>query len=312
MSSDVELYEKKYPDTWVVMQNKVSQAFKDMTIDEKRIIMLASAVARIKDATEQTAIEITAKEFSEACNLEKKSVYQQLKDASYNLMKRSFSYVDEKNKVVAVQWVIRTRYDDGFISIYFPSEVLYMLKVFDKFNPYTKYKKANVLSLKLNYSIDLYHLAKKHEAMGGFTISLDDYKAQLQTPDSYEKINNLKSNAVNKPIKEINEKTDIKITYANVKRGRTVTGLKFTVKAKPSPKLKDVIKDDDQDLKVPKDKQISLFLDRFVNDPSISGLAPAGMTMSEYKSIVRTKLQDYDYVQKHKEVLKSIGYTPYP
>lgn len=311
MSSDVELYEKKYPDTWVVMQNKVSQAFKDMTIDEKRIIMLASAVARIKDATEQTAIEITAKEFSEACNLEKKSVYQQLKDASYNLMKRSFSYVDEKNKVVAVQWVIRTRYDDGFISIYFPSEVLYMLKVFDKFNPYTKYKKANVLSLKLNYSIDLYHLAKKHEAMGGFTISLDDYKAQLQTPDSYEKINNLKSNAVNKPIKEINEKTDIKITYANVKRGRTVTGLKFTVKAKPSPKLKDVIKDDDQDLKVPKDKQISLFLDRFVNDPSISGLAPAGMTMSEYKSIVRTKLQDYDYVQKHKKVLKSIGYSPY-
>jgi len=310
MSSDVELYEKKYPDTWVVMQNKISQAFKDMTIDEKRIIMLASAVARIKDATEQTAIEITAKEFSESCSLERKSVYQQLKDASHNLMKRSFSYVDEKGKNVAVQWVIRTRYDDGFISIYFPDEVLYMLKVFDKFNPYTKYKKANVLSLKLSYSIDLYHLAKKHEAMGGFSISLDEYKAQLQTPDSYEKINNLKTNAVNKPVQEINKKTDITITYENIKRGRTVTGLKFTVKAKPQPKIKDVIKDDNKALKVPNDKQILLFLDRFVNDPKISGLAQAGMSMSDYKNIVRTKLQDHDYVQKYKEVLRSVGYDP--
>lgn len=310
MSSDVELYEKKYPDTWVVMQNKISQAFKDMTIDEKRIIMLASAVARIKDATEQTSIEITAKEFSESCSLERKSVYQQLKDASHNLMKRSFSYTDERGKTVAVQWVIRTRYDDGFISIYFPDEVLYMLKVFDKFNPYTKYKKANVLSLKLSYSIDLYHLAKKYEAMGGFSISLDEYKAQLQTPDSYEKINNLKTNAVNKPIQEINKKTDITITYENIKRGRMVTGLKFTVKAKPQPKLKDVIKDDSKALKVPNDKQISLFLDRFVNDPKISSLAQAGMSMSDYKNIVRTKLQDHDYVQKYKEVLRSIGYDP--
>lgn len=239
MSSDIELYEKKYPANWIVMQNKISQAFKDMTIDEKRIIMLASSIARVKDATEQTAIEITAKDFSEACTLNKKSVYQQLKDASYNLMKRSFSYVDEKNRKVAVQWVIRTRYEDGFISIYFPSEVLYMLKVFDKFNPYTKYKKSDVLSLKLNYSIDLYHLAKKYEGMGGFSISLDDYRGQLQTPDSYDKINNLKSNAVDKPIKEINEKTDITITYENVKRGRTVVGLKFTVKAKPTLTIKD-------------------------------------------------------------------------
>lgn len=239
MSSNIELYEKKYPANWVVMQNKISQAFKDMTIDEKRIIMLASSIARVKDATEQTAIEITAKEFSEACTLNKKSVYQQLKDASYNLMKRSFSYVDEKDRKVAVQWVIRTRYEEGFISIYFPSEVLYMLKVFDKFNPYTKYKKSDVLSLKLNYSIDLYHLAKKYEGMGGFSISLDDYKAQLQTPNSYDKINNLKSNAVDKPIKEINEKTDIIVTYENLKRGRSVVGLKFTVKAKPTLTIKD-------------------------------------------------------------------------
>jgi len=298
MNSDVELYEKKYPDHLVVMQNKISQAFKDMTIDEKRIIMLASTVARIKDATEQTAIEITAKNFSEACNLEKKSVYQQLKVASHNLMKRSFSYVDEKGKTVAVQWVIRTRYDEGFISINFPAEVLYMLKVFDKFNPYTKYKKADVLSLKLSYSIDLYHLAKKYEGMGGFTISLDDYKAQLKTPDSYEKINNLKSNAVDKPIQEINEKTDIKITYENVKRGRTVIGLKFTVKAKPQPKPILKINNGKKEITVAdlKDKQIEALVctEAFKADYNhlISASSPVNTDYKLWKPTMSKRLKD--------------------
>jgi plasmid replication initiation protein len=234
MNSNIELYQKKYPATLVVMQNKISQAFKDMTIDEKRLIMLASALARIGDATEQTAINITVQDFSEACNVPRTSVYKKLKESSHNLMKRSFSYTDERGRIVAVQWVIRARYDDGFISIYFPEEVLYALKVFDKFNPYTKYKKENVLSLKLSYSIDLYHLAKKYEGIGGFTMTLDEYKEQLKTPSSYDRINNLKDNAIDKPIKEINKKTDIEISYENIKRGSKVTGLKFTVK----PKLK--------------------------------------------------------------------------
>lgn len=310
MSSDIEIYEKKYPETWVVMQNKISQAFKDMTIDEKRIIMLASSVARIKDATEQTAIEITANDFSEACALNKKSVYQQLKSASYNLMKRSFSYVDEKGKTVAVQWVIRTRYDEGFISINFPDEVLYMLKVFDKFNPYTKYKKADVLSLKLSYSIDLYHLAKKYEAMGGFTISLDNYRAQLQTPDSYDKINNLKNNAVDKPIKEINAKTDVIVTYENVKRGRSVVGLKFTVKPK---RLKNEViteaNKNDRDIPLLSSGQMNLFLDKFASDPSVSSLAPIGISMQAYKEIVRSNLSEHDYRQKHKKALFRAGYV---
>ena len=131
MNSNIELYQKKYPATLVVMQNKISQAFKDMTIDEKRLIMLASALARIGDATEQTAINITVQDFSEACNVSRTSVYKKLKESSHNLMKRSFSYTDERGRIVAVQWVIRARYDDGFISIYFP-ELCFILNSVSK------------------------------------------------------------------------------------------------------------------------------------------------------------------------------------
>lgn len=236
MDDDVEIYNKRYPEKWVVIQNRITQAFREMSIDEKRIIILASPLVRISNATEKTPIDVTAFEFAELSEIDTHSAYKQMRLASKKLMKRTFIYEDKDGDDTEVQWVIRAKYANGYVSMHFTDEVIYLLKVFDSLNPYTKYLKDDVLSLKFNYSIDLYHLAKKFEGMGGFTMSLEDYRKELGTPKSYERINNLKDNAVVIPIKEINEKTDLIITYENIKRGRTVTGLKFIVKSKHKTK----------------------------------------------------------------------------
>lgn len=310
MSSEVDLYEKKYPRNWVVMQNKILQAFYKMTVDEKRLLLLASPIARLIDATQDDAIEITATDFATECGIKVNSAYSQMRDASLTLMSKQFSYKNEKGKRVYVQWVIRSIYDEACVSLCFTREVLLMLKEFDKNNPFTKYKKEHVLALKGEYSIDMYHLAKKHQAMSKFYMSLDDYRSELGLTDTYARINNLKARTLHPALDEISEKTDIKLSYENRKRGGRVIGFDFTVKAKPQPKIKDALKDDSTALKVPNDKQISLFLDRFVNDSSISGIAPTGMSMSDYKTIVTRNLKDHDYVQKHKKVLRRIGYDP--
>ena len=232
MSSLTDTYEKKYPENWVVMQNRIEQCFHKMTLDEKRLLILASPTARMIDASEKDAIEVTAEQFANECGIKVSSAYKQLEVASKNLLNRSFSYINERGKRVGVTWVIRAIYEDGYISVCFPDEVLIMLKAFDASNPFTKYKKENVLLLKGEYSIDLYHIAKKYEGMSTFQMTLEDYKLELGLPKSYNRINNLKARALEPAIKEINEKTDINITYENIKRGRTVIGLKFTVKPK--------------------------------------------------------------------------------
>lgn len=160
MSSLTSTYEKKYPENWVVMQNRIEQCFHKMTLDEKRLLILASPTARMIDASEKDAIEVTAEEFANECGIKISSAYKQLEIASKNLLNRSFSYINERGKRVGVTWVIRAVYEDGYISVCFPDEVLIMLKAFDASNPFTKYKKENVLLLKGEYSIDLYHIAK--------------------------------------------------------------------------------------------------------------------------------------------------------
>ena len=113
MTNNIDSYEKKYPDKWVVMQNKITQAFREMTIDEKRLIILASPIVRLSEATEQTAIEILASEFSKFSDIDEKSAYKQMKTASKKLMKRTFIYNDKNEAETEVQWIIRSRYQDG-------------------------------------------------------------------------------------------------------------------------------------------------------------------------------------------------------
>ena len=314
MSNDVELYEKKYPEKWIVMQNTITQAFREMSIDEKRIIILASPLVRISNATEKTSIDITASEFARLSEIDTNSAYKQMKTASRKLMKRTFIYEDKDGDDTEVQWVIRSKYANGYISMHFTDEVIYLLQVFDSFNPYTKYLKDDVLSLKFNYSIDLYHLAKKFEAMGGFSMSLDEYRQELGTPKSYARINNLKDNAVDVPIKEINEKTDLQITYENIKRGRTVTGLKFTVKAKPNKKKGlDLLNQNDESREiVPLTvKQIDRFAPLLANYAPFGSHAPSGKSTQEVISWLHTQLRDGAFLKKHKKHLLAVGYT-YP
>ena len=278
MSNDVAVFDAKYPENWVVMQNKITQAFREMSIDEKRIIILASPLVRLSKATEQTPIEVTASQFADLSEIDTHSAYKQLKAASKKLMKRTFVYEDKDGDDTEVQWVIRSKYANGYVSMYFTDEVIHLLKVFDSLNPYTKYLKEDILSLKLTYSIDLYHLAKKYQGMGGFTMSLDDYRKELGTPKSYARINNLKDNAVDAPIKEINENTDINLSYENIKRGRQVVGLKFTVKGKPkSKKMLDVKRDPHTE---------DMFTIEGLNDKQLGRIVRNPAFMAEYNHLV--------------------------
>ena len=228
---------KTYPPSWVVMQNNISECFKSMSIDEKRLLILSSPLARTQGITEKDAIFIRVDEFAKECGIKTQSAYVQLEMASKSLIKRYFSYHNGKGKKVLSNWVIDCTYESGGIAIRFPEIVLLMLTHFDKLNPYTKYKKDIVLKLKKDYSFDIYHLAKKHQAMGQFEMSLEHLKQELGLPDSYQDLSNLKKRVIAPSLNEITANTDIDLSYENVKQGRSVVGFKFTVKEKPKPKV---------------------------------------------------------------------------
>ena len=231
---------KHYPKDWVVLQNRVVECFRAMSLDEKRLFIMATPLARTTKVSSNEPIFISSSEFAIECGIDLSTAYTALEAASDRLFTRFFGYTAENGDRVKMRWVNKVIYKagQGGSELYFSDEVLLLLREFDALNPYTKYKKEVVLRLKKDYSLDFYHLAKKHQAMGGFQISLDELFQQLGLPESYRtRMNNLKYRVIEPSLNEITANTDIDLSYENVKRGRSVVGFKFTVKEKPKPKV---------------------------------------------------------------------------
>ena len=233
------LDQKHYPKDWVVLQNRVIECYRSMSLDEKRLFIMATPLARTTKVSSNDPIFISSSDFARECGVDLSTAYTALEMASDRLFTRFFGYTAENGDRVKMRWVNKVIYKagQGGSELYFSDEVLLLLREFDALNPYTKYKKEVVLRLKKDYSLDFYHLAKKHQTMGGFQISLDELFEQLGLPESYRRIGNLKDRVIKPSLDEITANTDIDLSYENVKRGRSVVGFKFTVKEKPKPKV---------------------------------------------------------------------------
>jgi hypothetical protein len=108
----------------------------------------------------------------------------------------------------------------------------YLLEAQKKF---LKYKLENILSLRSGYSIRIYEilkdwleLNKRYGNKAEKIISIDEFRNMLEIPHSY-RYNDIKRFVLNKAQEELAKHTDIKFTYEEIKTGRRVTHLKFTI-----------------------------------------------------------------------------------
>ncbi|RKG29098.1 MULTISPECIES: replication initiation protein [Acinetobacter] len=306
------LDKKHYPKDWVVLQNRVVECFKSMTLDEKRLFIMATPLARTTNISSGEPIYISTEEFASACGIEITGAYTALGIATKKLFDRYFGYTRADKAKVNVRWVYKTVYGEGGAELYFTDEVLLLLREFDALNPYTKYKKEVVLRLKKDYSLDFYHLAKKHQTMGSFQISLDELFEQLGLPDSYQDLSNLKKRVIKPSLDEITANTDIDLTYENVKRGRSVVGFKFTVKEKPKPKLIAPTRDPntvDMFFEM-SDSQINMFGNQLSKLPELGKYAVGNEGYEALASRLKDMLKDPEKQKLLVPHLKKLGFNP--
>lgn len=234
INQDDEIFTKdtRYPRDQSVMQNRMIEAWNSMSIDEKRIFILASPLVRLCDATERTRFSISAKHYAEACDIEVSSAYSQLKQAADNLRGRYFSYINNKGKRVSVHWVIRIEYSEAEISFYFPDEVLFMLSVFDSQNTYTRFKIETALKLKGAHSLQLYQLLKQYEKIGYREFTVEQFRQIFELTKKYSIISNLRIRVIEPAILEISEQTDLKVTFSQILEGKRISGFRFDIHTK--------------------------------------------------------------------------------
>ncbi len=228
----------------VVKDNALMNASYNLEVTEQRLILLAIINAREthQGITSDSKLEIHANDYASQFHVTKEAAYKALKTAVNNLFERQFSFKEETKKgigVVRSRWVSRIKYidDSAILEITFAPDVVPLITRLEKH--FTSYQIQQVTQLTGKYAIRLYELLIAWREVGKVPqIELSEFRAKLGVEDDeYKAMNHFKSRVLEPSIKQINQHTDITVSYEQHKRGRTITGFSFKFKHKQQPKV---------------------------------------------------------------------------
>ena len=106
---------------------------------------------------------------------------------------------------------------------------------------FTEYQLHYLLSLKSAYSIKIYKLLYQYKNIKSRTFKVADIKEQCGLADKYPQYKNFKQRIIVPSIAQINELTDLHVTFNEIKLGRSVDKIEFHFKLKDKPIHSDFI-----------------------------------------------------------------------
>lgn len=272
----------------VIKSNNFVEASYKLTLDEMRVLLLTLGV--LDPDKPKREFEFTVADFASRFGVDEKIAYQQVSKAIDKLGGRWA--VIEKTKKVERKVTFLTE------QAYFKGEGRFQIILHEKLMPYisklkgrfTRYNLDYVVNFSGFHSIRLYELMAQYRIGGEREISLTDLKDWLQISDKYDRYNNFNQRVLTPAITEINEKSDLKVIYEQIKRGRRIVALKFTIQTK-----KNVIKTEQKRPPFPHKNKYGKFVKLDKQNPAMSS-AEYGNYAKDCLAILENFYSDLDAV----------------
>lgn len=219
----------------VTKSNAMIEAGYRLTLTEMQIVLYGVSLINPTQKTFPLTYRINIGKFSKMFNKQHKQIYGEIKDAiKKRFWERDFSYQDKKGDIITLRWLTQIKHNDktGLIEIEFSPKIQpYLHKLQNRF---TCYYLDQVTKMKSIYSVRFYEFAimelkKSKLSKRTFTLSIMNIRLRLDLTEKYSRFTNFKARVLEKSKKEINQHSNIKLTYETIKDNRTPTEIKFTV-----------------------------------------------------------------------------------
>lgn len=222
----------------LTMSRALAESAHGLTLNESRVMMLAMRcvdprVSPYKYARDgYVKVRVTAAQFAELANLEStdgytpRAAYDGLKAACDKIYERTASWNEGKTQV-KMRWVFKAQYHEGeaWAEICFSPDMTQ--HIFMLGQRFVRYRLELARGLRSVYSSNLLRLLMTQKDTGFKTITLEDFRRTMEVPDKY-RYGDIKRYAIVAPVKELNDKADMRIEWKETKRGRSVHSLQFT------------------------------------------------------------------------------------
>lgn len=180
-------------------------------------------------------IRMTAVEYGELMDI--KNARRDLYKAADALFDAVITLKDEQEEV-KLRWIqkeVKKQKGEGAVVITWTDEVLkYISQLHSRF---TTYKLRNIANLQSAHSIRLYELLMRFNATNSRIITLEDFRSALGLDDKYSQFKIMNRDVIKPSVAELNQRSDLIITYETIKKGRSVAALAFTFKQNKQMKM---------------------------------------------------------------------------
>lgn len=323
---------KIYGEEWIVLQNRLLNAISNLELNERRLIMFLSPLVRkeVDKNPYQSTFIVRVKDFQDEYGIKSKAYYQELENICNSLQHKTYNFwnfsANKKYKSkVKVTWITKGDYKDnqGEVHIDLHHDVIEMLTVFDKTNPFTKYQRQMIVKLGC-YGIILFELISSclHQKNKTKAYTVEYLREKFNCIDTYPVISEFKRNVLDKAIKDIEKHTPLRITYTQVKKGRVVTEIVFAfenlddidkkVKNKKSEQIEFNLENAciSSNIKLLSSKQADFFADKLAENQNFgSKFAKAGEDMKPFIKRISYELQrDISQVAIYMPYLLELGF----
>lgn len=314
----------------IVKDNALIEASHKLGEVEQRLILLAILKGREHcDSVEQLRgqeLVVHANDYIERFGGTQQGAYKALKQAVMGLYRAEWGY-----KYINEKGVQRVRYErftqsadygegEGTVIFRFADAIIPMLVELER--NFTTYEIEQVASLSSRYAMRLYEMIMRHfdkqKGKGMLRISLDELRFRLGLlPTEYARMGDFKKGVLDLAVKQINESTDLSITYEQKKQGRVITGFEITSKYKASVNNAKKTKDSDSrdtntfDMLAPismTDKQRQLFASKLAELSELGEYAPSGASYQEYAKKIEKELLDPEKAEFYRPYLEKLGF----
>ena len=226
----------------VVQSNSIAMARYDMsTLEQKMFLILLSTISKSDDCFKQTTFRVI--DIAKIMDIHPNVLYRDLKKICKNLLSKVYEVSNYNGDWELINIIGYAKYEGkyGIVTFKLNEQAKpYLLQLKEYF---FGFKLDNVLLLDGKYSIRLYQQAKSHLNLKSYTIYVDEFINELRlTQKSYSKYGNIKAKIIEPSLKEINSKTDINVSYEDIKMGKKVIAIKFYVKSKIHNQRKVIVK----------------------------------------------------------------------
>jgi len=211
-----------------LIQNTRSQ----LSLQEQKIVLYL--ISKIRPSDDDFIYQnFNMVEFCKVCGIycDSGGNYKAVKDNIKSLADKSAWVKLEVGKETLVRWIAKARINErsGTIEIKLDDDMKpYLLQLQERF---TQYELIYTLAMKSQYSIRLYELLKSYEFRKWHKFEMNELK-QLLFAEKYIRFPDFKRKVLDISVREINDLSDIEITYEIIKVGRRYGKIEFSIKTK--------------------------------------------------------------------------------